>query len=163
MPVATKLTYDIRWVTEVIPTDAGLQLRFRDGSSAFLEAVNPHFAVCRINAESRQGRPQPVGVVLDAEGHVLDLNAAHDTPVRHVREIDKDRGHLEVTFWAYSPACGLPHDHPEFERIHATLAEAAGTAKLLCVATHTVERVEGEPEQEGFIPAYPKIMDIRPV
>ena len=72
----------------------------------------------------------PVGVVLDAEGRVVDLNAAHDTPVRHVRAVPEDSNRLEVAFWAYSPICVLTHDHPEFERIHATLAEVAGKSKV---------------------------------
>ena len=90
MTVATGLTYAIRSVAEVTPVNDGLRLLFRDGSSAFLDATHPNFAVCRINAESRRGRPTPVGVVLDAEGRVIDLNAAHDTPVRHIREFATD-------------------------------------------------------------------------
>jgi hypothetical protein len=103
----------------------------------------------------------PVGVVLDADGRVVDLNAAHDTPVRHVHELTGDGNCLEVAFWAYSPICGLTRDHPEFERIRATLAEAAGKQALVWVATYTEEMVEGEPDEDGLIPAYPKIMDVR--
>ena len=163
MKVATKLSYAIRWVSEVMPADGGLRLTFRDGSSAFLEASHPRFAVCRINAESRRGQAMPVGVVLDGQGRVIDLSAAHDTPVRHVREPARGSDFLEVAFWAYSPICGLSREHPEFERLGATLAEAAGTPKLLWVATHSAETVEGEPDEDGLIPAYPTILDVRPV
>jgi hypothetical protein len=162
MTVATGVTYGIHLVADVVPANGGLRILFRDGASAFLEATHPHFAVCRINAESRRGRPLPVGVVLDTEGRVVDLNAAHDTPVRHVRECARDRNRLEVAFWAYNPICGLTRDHPEFERIQATLTEAAGTPRLLWVATHSGEAVEGEPDESGLVPAYPKIMDVRP-
>jgi hypothetical protein len=68
---------------------------------------------------------------------------------------------LEVAFWAYNPICGLARDHPDFERIHATLAEAAGKPTLLWVATHSEEVVEGELDEDGLILAYPKIMDVR--
>src|SRR5262245_40618309 len=122
MTVETRLTYSISLVADVIPASGGLQIRFRDGSSAFLDAAHPHFAVCRINAESRRGTSMPVGVVLDVDGRVVDLNAAHDTPVRYLREFERDSNHLEVAFWAYSPICGLSRDHPEFERICATLS-----------------------------------------
>jgi hypothetical protein len=161
MTVATRLTYGIRLVSEVIPANGGLRIEFPDGSSAFLDATHPHFAVCRINAESRRGRPMPVGVVVDADGRVVDLNAAHDTPVRHVREFAGDSNRLEVAFWAYSPICALTRDHPEFERIHTTLAEAAGKPAMLWVSAHSEEMVEGEPDEDGLIPAYPKIMDVR--
>ncbi len=91
----------------------------------------------------------------------MDLNAAHDTPVRHVREFAEDSNCLEVAFWAYSPICVLTRDHLEFERIHATLAEAAGKPTMLWIATYSEETVEGEPDEDGLIPAYPKIMDVR--
>jgi hypothetical protein len=162
MTVATGVTYGIHLVGEVVPAGGGLRILFRDGSSAFLEATHPHFAVCRINAESRRGRSLPVGVVLDAEGRVVDLNAAHDTPVRHVREFARDRNRLEVAFWAYNPICALIRDHPDFARIHATLAGAAGKPQILWVATHSEETVEGQPDEDGLVPAYPKIMDVRP-
>jgi hypothetical protein len=160
--VATKLSYAIRWVSEVRPTEGGLRLTFRDGSGAILEPTHPRFAVCRINAESRCGRVMPVGVVLDVQGRVVDLSAAHDTPVRHVREPAPASDYLEVAFWAYSPICALARDHPEFERLEATLVEAAGTPKLLWVATHSAEIVEGEPDEDGLIPVYPAILDVRP-
>jgi hypothetical protein len=102
-------------------------------------------------------------VVVDANGRVVDLNAAHDTPVRYLRESERDSNHLEVAFWAYSPICVLTRDHPEFERIRATLAQAAGTPRLLWVATHSGEKVEGEPEEDGLIPAYPTILEVRPI
>jgi hypothetical protein len=162
MTVATGVTYGIHWVADVVPARGGLRILFRDGSSGLLEASHPQFAVCRINAEARQGRPLPVGVVLDAEGRVVDLNAAHDTPVRHVREFTRERNRLEVAFWAYNPICALTRDHPDFERIHTTLAEAAGKPQILWVATHSEETVEGEPNEDGLLPAYPKIMDARP-
>jgi hypothetical protein len=75
--VATNLSYAIRWVSEVTPAAGGLRLMFRDGSGALLETSHPRFAVCRINAESRRGRAMPVGVLLDGQGRVVDLNAAH--------------------------------------------------------------------------------------
>jgi hypothetical protein len=161
MSVATRLTYGICFIAEVLPRQGGLRLRFREGSDAFLEASHPNFAACRINAESRCGRPLPVGVVLDTDGRVVDLNAAHDTPVRHLRAFEKDSNFLEVAFWAYSPLCALSRDHPEFERLQATLTETAGTPKRVWIATHSAECVEGEPDEDGLIPAYPKLMDVR--
>ncbi len=55
MTVATSLSYDIRLVSEAAPADGGLRILFRDGGSAILDATHPHYAVCRINAESRKG------------------------------------------------------------------------------------------------------------
>jgi hypothetical protein len=79
-----------------------------------------------------------------------------------VREPAPGSDYLEVAFWAYSPICGLAREHPEFERLEATLTESAGKPKLLWVATHSAETVEGEPNEDGLIPAYPTILDVRP-
>jgi hypothetical protein len=133
-----------------------------DGNCRYWMSAIP-ISVYAASTPSREGRPMPIGVVVDAEGRVVDLNAAHDTPVRHLREFTEDSNVLEVAFWAYSPICALTRDHSEFERIYTTLTEAAGTAKLLWVATHSTEVVEGEADEDGCIPAYPKIMDVRPV
>ena len=63
MTVATKLTYGIGLVADVVPTHDSVQIIFQDGSIASLDTSHPHFSVCRINAESRRGRLMPVGIV----------------------------------------------------------------------------------------------------
>ena len=93
---------------------------------------------------------------------VLDLGAAHDTPVRSVQEFPNDPTRFQVGFWAYSPVCALTRDQPEFERIYTTLTQAVETAQMVWVVTHSQEVVEGEPDPDGLIPAYPRIMDVRP-
>src|SRR5688500_8355618 len=103
MAVATSLTYAIRQVADVGRAAVGVRIAFRAAPAAFLEDAHPHFAACQANAETRAGRPAPVGVVVDANGRVLDLNAAHDTAVRFIRDDPSDRRRLLVGFWAYSP------------------------------------------------------------
>src|SRR5258708_11619681 len=44
MTVATRLTFRIGLVDEATPENGGLRIRFRDGSSAFLDASHPRFA-----------------------------------------------------------------------------------------------------------------------
>jgi hypothetical protein len=100
-------------------------------------------------------------MVTDLSGRVLDLAAAHDTAVRSVREFPHDPSRFLVGFWAYSPVCGLTRDQPEFERIYATLTEAAQTGQMVWVVTHSQEVLEGEPDEDGLMPTYPKIMDVR--
>jgi hypothetical protein len=163
MSIATSLVYDILFIADVTPADHGLQIAFRDGSIAFLDAAHPNFDVLRIHAESNRGRPVPVGVVLDAGGRIVDLNTAHDTAVQFIQDCPEDPNRLKVAFWGYSPVCYLTRDHPELERIRATLSRAMATQALVWVANHS-EMVKDEPTTaEGEFEIWWKIMDVRPV
>src|SRR5579862_9324834 len=159
MSITTTLVYDIRHVAGVHPVDGGLRIEFADGAGAFLDAAHPNFEVLRLHAESNQGRPVPVGVVLDAGGRIVDLNTAHDTAVQSVQECPGDYDRLKVAFWAYSPVCYLTRDHPEFERIRSMLSEAAGTPAMVWIANHS-EMIEEEPTNGGESEIWWKILDV---
>jgi hypothetical protein len=159
----TTLSYAILPVVRLEAVEGGLAITFGNGSAGFLAADHPNFAVVRIHAEAGCRRPfPPVGCLLDADGRILDLCSAHDTGVRSVRDCPADPSRCEVSFWAYSPVCALARDHPEFERIYSTLTEAVKTSHMVWVAPHSQEVVGGEPDEDGLIPTYPKIMDVRP-
>ena len=79
----------------------------------------------------------------------------------YVRPFRNDPNRFEVGFWAFSPVCGLTRDQPDFERIHPTLTAAVESAQMVWVVTHSQDVVEGEPDEDGLIPAYPRIMDVR--
>jgi hypothetical protein len=149
-------------IDEVSRADGGARVVFRDGSHAQLESSHANFEHLLWLAEwSRAGRP--VGLVTDSAGRIFDLNPAHDTGVAWVRALSTDFSRFRVAFWAYSPVCGLTREHPEFERIYATLIAAAATQEQLLVATYTEETVDDEADEEGLIAALPKIMDVRPM
>jgi hypothetical protein len=157
MPITTVPAYSIQLIDAVSRADGGVQVAFRDGSRAWLDSGQANFEHLLWLAEwSRPSRP--VGVVMDAAGRILDLNAAHETGVAWVREFPTDRNRFRVAFWAFSPLCGLTREHPEFERIFATLTAAAGTQQPLWVVTQSEETVDDEPDEEGLIAALPKIM-----
>jgi hypothetical protein len=163
MTVATTLRYDICQVTQVSPVSDGLRITFADGSNAFLDAGHPNFDVLRINAEWACRYSKPVGVIVDPDGRIVDLYAANDTTVRYIQEDATDHNRLTVAFWAFGPICYLTRDHPEFERIRATLTEAAGTSQRVWFANHS-EMVHGEPTtQDGEFEIWWKIMDVRPM
>ncbi|HXG11892.1 MAG TPA: hypothetical protein VNK04_19200 [Gemmataceae bacterium] len=86
----------------------------------------------------------------------MELQCAIDTHVHEVKDCDEDPSRLEVWFWGYSPVCYLTRDHPDFERIRATLREALASQSMVWLAPHTWP-VEGETE------IWTKIMDVRPV
>jgi hypothetical protein len=162
MLITTAPAYSIREIDEVRRADRGATIAFRDGSLAHLEPGQANFEHLLWLAEwSRSSRP--VGVVTDAAGRILDLNAVHDTGVAWLREFPTDSSRFRVAFWAYSPICGLTREHPEFDRIYAALIAAAGTQQQLWVVTHSEQTVEDEPDEEGLIAALPKIMDVRAV
>lgn len=160
MLVTVAPAYSISAVADINRTDAGARITFRDGSVYRLESRQPNFEhLLWLAGWSRPNRH--VGLVTDATGRILDLNAAHETGVAWLREFSTDPGRLRVAFWAYSPICGLTREHPEFDRIHATLESAAGTSRQLWVATHTEETMDDEPDDEGLIASLSKIMDVR--
>jgi len=161
MLTTTNVVFKVQPIQDVRRTADGVWITFRDGSVARLDLDHPNFDILMIYLESDLRRSRPVGVIMGPLGRVLDLGAAHDTPVRSVQEFPNDPTRFQVGFWAYNPVCGLTRDQPEFERIHATLTKAAQTAQMVWVVTHSREVVEGEPDEDGLIPAYPKIMDVR--
>jgi hypothetical protein len=150
-------------IQDVRKTAGAVYLTLRDGSMARLDCSHPNFDSLMIYVESDLRRRRPVGIIMDAAGRVLDLGAAHDTPVRSVGEFPNDPNRFQVSFWAYSPVCGLLRDQPDFDRIHETLRNAVRSGQMVWVVTHSQEVVEGEPDDDGLIPAYPKNMDVRPV
>jgi len=161
MSIATGLVYDIRFITDVKRNEHGAEITFRDGSAAYLESSGANGQHLLWLAEWSQSR-RAVGVVLDSSGQIIDLNPIQDTSVHWIREFPTDRNRFAVAFWAYSPICGLTRDHPDFERIHATLTEAVKTSQSVWVATHSEEVVEDEPDMDGSIAVLPKILDVRP-
>jgi hypothetical protein len=162
MLTTTALAYSIRRIDAINRADGDVRVAFHDGSVACLEARHANFEHLLWLAEwSRPSRP--VGVVTDSAGRILDLNAVHDTGVAWVRAFPSDDSRFRVAFWAYSPICGLTREHPEFERIHATLLSAARMQEQLWVATHSEDTMDDEPDEEGSRAALPKIMDVRPM
>jgi hypothetical protein len=163
MAIAMSLVYDIRLVTAVNPVNGGLEIIFRGGTVAFLLSGHPNFEILRLHAESQLGQPVPLGLLLDADSRVIDLNIAHDTSVQSIQECPEDPNRLKVAFWGYSPVCYLTRDHPDFDRIRATVWRAAGTRTMLWVVHHS-EMVADEPKtQDGEFEVWWKILDVRPV
>ena len=140
----------------------GVCLVTGDGSVAFLRADHPHFEKLLISATSVFRADQPLGLALDATGTVIDLGDTHTLTVYKVEPFWNDPERYEVSLWGISPTLGLSPDQPEFERIIATLAAAAGTPRRFRVAVHAVGRVECTWE-DGGVSALPRLMDLRPL
>ena len=160
MPATTTTNTAILSIHEFNPTERGARLVFENGAVASLEQSHPNFAAIRVHAEQAQRRGIPVGVVLDSEGRIVDLNTAHDSSVRFIRE-DRDNPDIfEVAFWSFSSACCLNRDHPEFDRLHSLLVDAVGSGQMVWFANH-FEMVEVE--QDGDTYLIWKILDVRPI
>jgi hypothetical protein len=155
MLLTTAAAYSIRLIDDISRSDAAACITFRDGFRAPLEFSQRNSEQLLWLAEWSRGS-RPVGVVTDPVGRILDLNVAHETGVAWVREFPTDRSRFRVAFWAYSPLCGLTREHPEFDRIYATLTAAAGKPGQLWVATHSEETVEDEPDEDGVTAALPE-------
>jgi hypothetical protein len=153
--IGTKtLVFDIQMVRAVQPSNGALTVAFQNGLVAWIPPDHPEKDTLVREAQYSLEQHRPVGVLVNGEGRLLELNAAHDTGVRMVRQEEGDE-RLAVWCWGYSPVCYLTRDHPEFDRIRATLEQAAVTGDRVWLANR-MHLVEGETE------IWWKILDVRP-
>jgi hypothetical protein len=152
----SRLVFDIQIVTGIQPSNGALVVSFGSGLIARLPPDHPDRDGMLYEAEFSLKERTPVGMMMDADGRLLELSHAHDTGVHSVREDEEDNTRLAVWFWGYSPVCYLTRDHPEFERIRATLEQAAASGGRVWLANR-MRMVEGETE------IWWKILDVRPV
>jgi hypothetical protein len=148
--------FDIQPVATVQAANGAMMVTFPSGLVARIPPDHPDRDRMLREAECSQQQRRPVGLLVDGEGRLLELQAAHDTGVRSLRDDEADPGRLAVWCWAYSPVCYLTRDHPEFDRIRATLAAAAVSGGRVSLANH-MHMVEGERE------VWWKILDVRPL
>lgn len=165
MEATAKLTYHVLPIKNLSRTNRGVIVTFGDGSVGSLVADHPNYETLLLHAEHglRRTDHAPVGVVVENGGRIVDLGTAHDTSVNWVREFPSDPTRYRVAFWSYNPLCALTREHPEFDRIYATLTAAAGTPQMVWVVTHSGETIDDEPDEEGMVAALSKIMDVRPI
>jgi hypothetical protein len=134
---ATGERYAIVVVAAAEPSGGVLCLRFCDGTRAVLRTDHPDYEIMvhSIRWSIEDGRP--VGIVIEATGEVVDLRRADESTLRWVRPDEEDPRYLDVALWGFSPACCLLYDHPEFERIRTTLAEALASGREVWFATRS--------------------------
>jgi hypothetical protein len=149
------MIFDIQVVADIQRVDKGAKLLFHNGLAATLPAQQPDYDLILPRVESSRRERQPVGIVYDADGRLVTLNHAYPSTVRCARDDDEDSNRVMVEFWGFSAICYLTRDHPEFERIRTTLAEAAATGATVWLANWPWP-VEGETE------IWNKLMDVRP-
>ena len=152
----TLQVFKIQIVRTFEPSNGDWLVGFGNGLTGRLQPDHPDREEIRREAERSLQQQRPVGVLLNGEGRILELSHAHETAVASVREEEQDGRRLAVWFWEYSPVCYLTRDHPEFDRIRATLAEAARTGRRVWLANR-MHLVEEESE------AWWQILDVRSV
>jgi hypothetical protein len=155
MAKTTAVLHDIRLLTAIQPGGGSVNLTLQGGLTAVLAGDHPDYDLIIQEAERSLEWQQPVGIILDAEGRILDLSHTHESLVRRFEE-DEDGKRLAIGFWAFCAVCYLVHDHPDFERIVRTLTEAVATGQPVVFANETWP-IEGETE------IWQKILDVRPV
>jgi hypothetical protein len=152
----TAPVFDIQTVRTSQPSNGAVVVAFGSGLAARVPPDHPDRDLMLRDAEDSFQRRRPVGILVDGDGRLLELSPAHDTGVYSVREDEEDRSRLAVWFWGYSPVCYLTRDHPEFERIRATLEQAAASGGRVWLANR-MRMVEGDTE------IWWKILDVRPI
>jgi hypothetical protein len=156
MVATTTSVFDIQTVRAVQPSNGAVVITFASGLVGSVPQNDPDRDKILYEAEYSLQRPWPVGVVMDGEGHILDLNHANESLVDRIRQDEEDPSRFMVCFWASSPVCYLTLDHPEFDRIRATLEQAIATGTRVWLANH-MHMVEGETE------IWWKLMGVRPI
>jgi hypothetical protein len=152
----TAQVFGIQAVRAIHPSNGALLVTFGSGLLGRLLPDHPDRDWILREAEASLQERRPVGVLVNGEGHFLELSHAHETCVDCIREDEEDNSRLAVWFWEYSPVCYLTRDHPEFDRIRATLEQAAATGGRVWLANR-MHLVEGETE------IWWKILDVRPL
>jgi hypothetical protein len=148
--------YDIQIVTDVQPRDGEVELTFHSGLKARFSTDHPYRNLFLLQADGSWRHAMPVGVIVDPNGRVVDLSYAHGVSVAHIKDDEEDSTRVYVGFWGYCAVCYLTRDHPEFERIQATLKAAAASKSRVWFANET-DLIEGETE------IWSRIMDVRPI
>jgi hypothetical protein len=147
---------DIQVVTEIRPGSGETNLTFQNGWTVRLPSDHPDQNFILRHANRSLNWAVPVGVFADAAGQLYELTEAHDVTVWSMQEDEEDKNRLLLGFFGFSPIAYLTRDHPYFERIQGTLAEAARSRQRLWLANYFWP-VESETE------IWWKIMDVRPV
>jgi hypothetical protein len=145
----------IEVVTDLQAEDTGTRLLLRNGLRVYLPAEHPDRELILREARRSLQRQEPVGVLVDAAGRVVDLNYTYPVTVHAVQEDDEDPTRWMVLFWGFSPVCYLTKDHPDRERIRATLEEAARLGQPVWLANR-LWPAQGETE------IWQQILDVRP-
>lgn len=148
--------FDIEAVRTVDATNGTPVVTFESGLVARVPQDHPDRDKIIREAQRSLQDCRPVGVMLNGDGRVVDLNAAHQTTVRSVLEDEDNPGRLAIWCWEFSPVCYLSRDHPEFDRIKAALQQAAASRTRVWLANRT-HLVHDETE------IWWKILDVRPV
>jgi hypothetical protein len=145
----------IEVVTDLHAADGGAWLLLGNGLRISLAADHPDRELILREARRSFQRQEPVGVLVDPDGRIVDLNYTYPVTVHAVREDEEDPSRLLVLFWGFSPVCYLTQDHPERGRIQATLEEAARLGQPVWLANR-LWPVEGETE------IWQQILDVCP-
>jgi hypothetical protein len=151
----TPQVFDIQTVRTIQPSNGAFVVTFGSGLVARVPQDHPDRDRILREAESSLKEGGPVGVMVNGDGCILELSHAHETGVRSLRQDEEDQSRLPIWFWGYSPVCYLTRDHPEFDRIRATLEQAAASGSRVWLANR-MHMVEGETE------IWWKVLDVRP-
>jgi hypothetical protein len=152
----TPQVFDIQMVRTIQPSNGAVVIAFGSGLVARFPPDHPDRDRMLREAQSSLAEGRPVGVMVNGDGRLLELSHAHETGVDCVREDEDDENRLAIWFWGYSPVCYLTRDHPEFDRIRATLEQAAASGSRVWLANR-MHLVEGETE------IWWQILDVRPI
>jgi len=153
---ATTQVFDIQTVSTIQPSNGAPVVAFGGGLVARLPPDHPDRDKMLREAENSLQQRRPVGLLANGDGLILELSHAHETSVRSVREDEEDKSRLAVWFWEYSPVCYLTRQHPAFDRIRATLEQAAASGTRVWLANR-MHLMESKTE------VWWTILDVRPI
>jgi hypothetical protein len=133
---ATVPTHEIHCIQQIEPVDSGTVFVLAGGARVLLPSSHSDRSLLLLQAQACLKRGCPAGLIVDGNGQVVDLTPAERSLVREVRPAEDGQG-LEVSFWASPSVDRLPLDHPDFERIEATVRAALAAKEQVWFATRT--------------------------
>jgi hypothetical protein len=136
LQTATARTHEIHCIRQIEPADSGTVLVLAGGARVLLPPLHADRSLLLLQVQACMNRGCPAGLIVDGNGQVVDLSPAERSLVREVRRAADGQG-LEVAFWASASTDRLSPDHPDFERIEATLQAALAAKTEVWFATRT--------------------------
>jgi hypothetical protein len=102
---------------------AGATVCFKGGVLGHLPGSHRSFARWMDLLEDSLQRQRPFGVGLGQDGHIHDVRWADQDRVKWLGE--GTEGPLPIIFWGHAGVYHLERDHPDFQRLYATVKRSA--------------------------------------
>jgi hypothetical protein len=128
--IAVMFTLKLMFVKEIRETDLGVEIHFDGGRLGRLSRQNNDKYADSIEY-AREGLKEryPVAATIEKPDRIVTIDPADSDTVEYLRDYDAER--LEVAFRGHAAMYYLRKDHPDLQRVKATLEQSAKNQSLV--------------------------------